>query len=92
MKKCPHCGSTLEDIEKNNGRLGCPNDYNVFREELLQGMERYQHELTYFGKKPNRQDILTSIDKVKRQMKHAISNEDFERAAELQKELEKLGV
>src|SRR4051812_26518200 len=36
--ECPSCGLKFVEF-RNSGRLGCPNDYHEFREELLPLLE-----------------------------------------------------
>src|SRR5262249_40575504 len=41
--ECPVCGMKFVDF-RNSGRLGCPNDYNEFREELNPLLENIHGE------------------------------------------------
>ena len=36
--ECPHCGIKFVEF-RNSGRLGCPNDYQEFRDEVDQPMD-----------------------------------------------------
>ena len=40
QKKCPTCGTTYLEISKS-GKVGCPQCYNTFREELTAYMQKY---------------------------------------------------
>src|SRR5207247_302199 len=52
--ECPFCGIKFVEF-RNTGRLGCPNDYNEFREELTPLLENIHGETRHCGKTPRRQ-------------------------------------
>src|ERR1700733_543428 len=49
--ECPVCAIKFVDF-RNTGRLGCPNDYQEFREELLRLLENIHGETRHCGKVP----------------------------------------
>src|SRR2546430_9095333 len=51
--ECPLCGMKFAEF-RNTGRLGCPNDYQEFREELLPLLGNIHGETRPCGKTPRR--------------------------------------
>lgn len=85
-KVCGKCGSTFDKIAKI-GRLGCPECYSVFKEELLPSITRMHGKTRHIGKVPGKasQSVKNGyeIDKLRAELKDAISREDYETAASL---------
>ena len=50
---CPLCQITFQEF-RNTGRLGCPYDYEVFRDELMPLLENIHEETRHTGKFPRR--------------------------------------
>jgi len=48
---CPHCGMTLAEF-RAKGRLGCPYDYDIFREHLDPLLERIHNAAEHVGRIP----------------------------------------
>ncbi|QDU69253.1 UvrB/UvrC motif-containing protein [Engelhardtia mirabilis] len=48
---CPHCGMTLQEF-RSKGRLGCPHDYEVFREHLDPLLQRIHNADHHVGRIP----------------------------------------
>lgn len=88
--KCPVCGISLDKLSETDGRLGCPHDYNVFRDLLMEPIESLQFDTRHTGKRPSRHAFLHKRDTIIRHMKRAIKNEDYEKASRLKSELDKL--
>lgn len=55
---CPACGLSAADVQ-TKGRLGCPNDYNVFRNMLVDQLDSYHGASTHAGKIPNQKAFCT---------------------------------
>src|ERR1700693_906382 len=53
QKECPLCGIKFVEF-RNSGRLGCPHDYQEFRQELLPLLENIHGETRHSGKTPRR--------------------------------------
>lgn len=91
--KCPVCKTTFGDF-RSTGRLGCPHDYEVFREELRPLLENIHGSLRHIGKVPRRlpEDTRTQtqIIQLRQELQQAISIEDYERAAELRDQIDGL--
>src|SRR5437016_13317741 len=49
----PRCGMKFAEF-RNTGRLGCPDDYQEFREELTPLLENIHGETKHCGKTPRR--------------------------------------
>lgn len=78
------CGMTAAEYQSSR-RLGCPQCYHVFREELRETLQCSQtrgrrHE----GKIPGNQRILRLRgEELRRELEEATRSEDYERAAHL---------
>ena len=49
--QCPECGIKFVEF-RNGGRLGCPHDYEAFREDLVPLLESVHGEPKHAGKIP----------------------------------------
>ena len=92
-KRCPVCGSTFDDIARS-GRIGCPQCYETFADELaatvnqLHGTSKPQGRIPKrFGEKQNREAEINSL---KEEQKKAIEAQEFEKAAELRDKIKAL--
>lgn len=81
---CPICRMTFHDF-KNSGRLGCPYDYEVFREELMPLLENIHEEAVHAGKSPRRAprntEQQTMLIQLRNDLNRAVAAEDYETAA-----------
>jgi len=86
QRSCPVCGITFYEF-RNQGRLGCPHDYVFFQNELEPLVMNIHGETQHVGKRPQRLESgtegVTQLIRLRREMKDAITNEDYERASEL---------
>jgi protein arginine kinase activator len=91
---CPECGMTFLQF-RNGGLLGCPNDYDVFREPLA-GLLGKAHEgrLQHVGKIPggreNKHKRQHELMKLRHELQDAVDMEDYERAATLRDKIKGL--
>jgi protein arginine kinase activator len=92
-KTCPSCGSTLEDFRQTS-RFGCPEDYNVFREEIEPLLARVQrtvgpprHTGRVSERAQGRRRRSKRLESLRAELDLAVANEDFERAAALRDQL-----
>src|SRR5271170_1515932 len=53
QRECPECGIKFVEF-RNSGRLGCPHDYQEFRDELTPLLENIHGETRHCGKTPRR--------------------------------------
>lgn len=92
---CPTCGANFMDI-RHTGKLGCPDCYQAFEQELEAALKRIHGNSQHTGKIPLRSGEKARIKKqvgdLKSQLQGAIMEEDYEKAAEirdLMKDMEK---
>jgi protein arginine kinase activator len=83
---CPLCQMSFQEF-RNSGRLGCPYDYEVFRDELMPLLENIHEETRHTGKFPRRapRDPVrqTELIQLRNEQKRAIAAEDYEMAARI---------
>jgi len=79
---CPECGLKYAAF-RADGRLGCPNDYDSFREPLLPLLERMHRGLTHRGKVPRRDKRRRRLAELQEQLHAAVAAEHYEQAAQL---------
>jgi protein arginine kinase activator len=93
QKSCPVCGITFYEF-RNQGRLGCPHDYVVFEKELEPLITNIHGESQHIGKRPPRlaagTQRRTELIRMRREMKDAIKNEEYERAGKLRDEIRRI--
>jgi protein arginine kinase activator len=83
---CPDCGLKFMQF-RTVGRLGCPNDYEVFTRGLLPLLLRAQGATRHVGKTPSRRPGPTSRLRLRAQLRDAVAREDYESAARLRDQL-----
>lgn len=83
-QSCPICQITFLEF-RNSGRLGCPYDYEVFRDELMPLLENIHEETRHSGKVPKRaprnSQQQTTLIQLRNDLKRAVAAEDYETAA-----------
>ncbi|WP_202081209.1 UvrB/UvrC motif-containing protein [Caldalkalibacillus salinus] len=93
-KQCPKCGLTYSQFSRS-GRFGCSQCYKAFGERL-EPLFRKVHSgnISHYGKIPRRSGSLIQmkreIQELKQQLQRAISNEEFEQAAQLRDNIRSL--
>jgi protein arginine kinase activator len=87
---CPVCQISFLEF-RNSGRLGCPHDYEIFRDELMPLLENIHDETRHCGKVPKRAPIVsrrqTELIDLRNQLKRAIAAERYEEAARLRDQI-----
>jgi protein arginine kinase activator len=91
---CQVCGITYS-LFRSTGKLGCPHDYQVFRKPLGQLLEKIHNgAVTHRGKIPARASIglvrRKELEDARAQLKRAITNEEYELAADLRDRIHEL--
>jgi protein arginine kinase activator len=85
-QECPVCGITFYEF-RNQGRMGCPHDYVCFADELEPLLANIHGETAHQGKRPKRAghgtDRQTELIRLRREMKMAVEQEDYELASDL---------
>ena len=89
-KECPICGITFFEF-RQNGRLGCPHDYEFFKDELEPLLLNVHGGQEHVGKRPasgcDDTEDRTQVIRMRREMKEAVEREDYERASELRDQI-----
>lgn len=99
---CNTCGSTLNDI-KRTGKVGCADCYDTFFSELMPTIRNIHGNTEHKGKRPNAIEYTVNDDNnnkaesaedklsaLRAELKKAIEDENFERAAQLRDEIKEL--
>lgn len=90
---CPRCKLTFNQF-RTTGRLGCPNDYEVFKEDLRPLLENIHDAVKHIGKVPSRlprdTQVQTKLMQLRQSLQQAVAVEDYEHAARLRDEIEGL--
>src|SRR5262245_34157750 len=85
-RECPVCGMKFLDF-RNTGRLGCPHDYQEFKEELTPLLENIHGDTRHCGKSPRRlpqaRQTQSELVQLRKQLAQAVTREAYEEAAEL---------
>ena len=91
---CSRCNMSRAEFSKK-ARLGCPNCYKVFSAELKTITQAMHHSNNHIGKIPSKQISKIKISKqlstLKKEIKLAINNEDYEAAAEIRDKIKNIG-
>ena len=91
--ECPICGIKFVEF-RNSGRLGCPNDYLEFRDELLPLLENIHGDTRHAGKTPRRlpQMRLTQgeLIQLRKQLNQAVNREAYEEAARIRDQIRQI--
>lgn len=92
-KKCSLCGSAFGDLVKR-GKVGCPKCYEVFADELDATIREIHGTTTHTGSAPKRfkhdRELKQKIKNLEAELKEAIKDENYERAAEIRDEVKAL--
>jgi len=79
--KCPNCGMTIEEFKKKM-RIGCANDYELFKDELKVLLQKIHGASEHVGKAP-----AQASDEAKAEVERAKREAEL---AKLRKELDEL--
>src|SRR5215471_18742443 len=86
QRECPNCGIKFVEF-RNSGRLGCPHDYEEFREELVPLLENIHGDVRHSGKTPRRlphtKQTQAELTQLRKQLHQAVTKEAYEEAARL---------
>lgn len=93
VQQCTQCGDTYDKF-KHMGRLGCSQCYEIFRERLAPLIRKVQGNVNHTGKVPKRTGGIIRLkreaNQLKQQLKEAIHQQAFEKAAELRDQINEL--
>jgi protein arginine kinase activator len=82
---CPACGLKYAQF-RADGRLGCPAEYDAFRDALEPLLERVHRAAAHVGKVPRTvrsRRRSAELDELRAKLATAVSVEDYEEAARL---------
>lgn len=91
---CEQCGITWAEF-RQNGMLGCANDYDLFAKDLTPLIARAHEGATHHvGKVPARHGDAQALQKqqvdltqLRKELQRAVEAEDYERAAQLRDQI-----
>ncbi|MBQ9875000.1 MAG: UvrB/UvrC motif-containing protein [Thermoguttaceae bacterium] len=89
---CPCCERSFLDFRKSR-KLGCENDYRVFRDRLEPLLFNIHGASEHVGKRPSRfapNDFGAKLVRLRAELADAVSIEDYERASKLRDEIKEL--
>lgn len=91
--KCPSCGLDYEEFKKT-GRFGCSECYNAFGDRINPLIKRIHGNTQHTGKVPKRTGgeirLKRDIERLKFELKKAIDDEEYEKAAQLRDRIREL--
>src|SRR5436305_8267962 len=80
-KQCEACGIKFVEF-RNHGRLGCPHDYDAFKEDLLPLLESVHGDTRHVGKVPRRlpraRGAQLELAQLRRKLAQAVTDEAYE--------------
>lgn len=89
-KRCKTCNTSFDEIVKC-GKMGCPDCYLEFRNEIMPTLIKMHGKTEHKGTSPEKNSTITKTDnaendeilKLENDLKQAIEAEEFEKAAEI---------
>ena len=89
-KVCEGCGATWQEIAKS-GKVGCPLCYTTFGAELEHSIRSIHGNVTHVGAGPIKQPVKDTreaqLEDLKKALRQAIEEENFELAAQLRDQI-----
>lgn len=91
---CECCGTTFSDIAES-GKVGCPQCYTTFYNELLPYLKRVHGSTKHIGKIPNRAPLTVkndeeTVDGLRSKLNQLVREEKYEEAAVVRDKIKKL--
>ncbi len=91
--KCPNCGRTYSDFQKT-GKVGCSECYKAFEAPISRTLRQIQASDEHVGKLPSKSSgeirKKRRLSELRTQLSKAVSEENYELAAKLHKEIKEL--
>ena len=91
--QCPSCGMPYSGF-KESGRLGCAECYDAFQFQLRPMLRRIHGDTRHRGKVPAGDgegvSLSRQIQRMHDELQRAVEREEFERAAEIRDEIQRL--
>jgi protein arginine kinase activator len=92
-KQCEACGLKFVEF-RNNGRLGCPHDYDAFRDDLMPLLESVHGDTKHAGKSPRRlpkvKGAQLELSQLRRKLQQLVTDEQYEEAARVRDRIKEL--
>lgn len=92
-KQCDVCGLKFVEF-RNSGRLGCPHDYDAFKEELVPLLESIHGDTRHQGKTPRRlpkaKSAHSELTQLRKRLAKAVTDEAYEEAARLRDRIKEM--
>ncbi|MDB5313542.1 MAG: UvrB/uvrC motif protein [Gemmataceae bacterium] len=92
-KQCEACGIKFVEF-RNHGRLGCPHDYDAFKDDLLPLLESVHGDTKHTGKSPRRlpraKGAQLELAQLRRQLQQLVTEEKYEDAARIRDRIKDL--
>ena len=92
-KQCEVCGLKFVEF-RNLGRLGCPHDYDAFKDELGPLLESVHNDTRHVGKAPRRlpraKGAQVELTQLRRTLQQLITDEKYEDAARVRDRIKEL--
>ncbi len=83
-KQCEVCGIKFVEF-RNHGRLGCPHDYDAFKDDVLPLLESVHGDIRHTGKVPRRLPRAKAgqveLSQLRRKLQQFVNEENYEEAA-----------
>lgn len=90
---CPSCELTFAEFQAE-GRFGCAEDYEAFGELIQPRIKKFHDATQHVGKRPRAWDKVhasaSQSRSLRSELRRAVAEEAYERAAELRDEIRKL--
>jgi protein arginine kinase activator len=90
---CDSCGISYLEF-RNQGRFGCPHDYDAFKAELLPLLESIHGDVRHVGKTPRRlprsQGAQVELTNLRRRLQQLVTEENYEEAARVRDRIKEL--
>lgn len=80
---CPTCNMSFDDF-RNNDFFGCPDCFDVFKEDLE---DLSDNKIEFRTPKKSKEEL--ELDNLKQQLKNAINEERYEDASDINKQIKK---
>lgn len=91
-KRCKSCNTSFSEII-DSGKMGCPDCYSEFREEIMPTLVKIHGKAEHKGLSPETKQSDSSDDGISSleiELKKAIENEEFEKAAEIRDKIREM--
>ena len=90
---CESCGLSYLEF-RNQGRFGCPHDYDAFKAELLPLLQSIHGDVRHVGKAPRRlprtQGAQVELTALRRRLQQLVTEENYEEAARVRDRIKEL--